>query len=491
MNNIGSGFLLIFFTLAQPVAQDPQESPAAWVGGAASNEGATTALDLYKKRLENLSTGRSADGKTQTRSDQRGLISGRDKSGKIATLKQGCGNLAVKLDRLGKAISFFDLVPKVAGHLMEGDTSGALIVIPQELTKQLVSKLGAFIGSLGGPAGIIGGAYAGEKAWKSYGGEAVFNTMAQQIKYLEKTAELAGARIRNPKVLAYMRGEIGEEELKKAVAEHREQARQNSIAKWKAVADDYPGLKGDIEALIAGTASEDQQKRLRIFQELKKLSGDNPRLQAAALRSWSEGRSTPDQIDDLKASWRKRDKERKEARKQQDPPSSPTTETQADLRAVVINKLSSKSLPAPTPLVDRLVGILESGGMGALDAALAEFTDMQGTFRGDMGGKGSLVMTVRGSSVTGTFNHATSNTYVVGEKKTITAQGSASASLHGTLDLLSGSLTARLTGTSNGSAGGKSTTLPIEANLRGSFTGDGFKGTATAKEGSASWSVKR
>lgn len=490
MMRFRTGFFLLCFALTPAAAQEPPEDPATRVGGAASNEGTTTALDRYKAQLENLAQGRSADGQTQTRSAQRGLVSGRDKAGKIAAVKQGCGNLAVKLERLGKAISIFDVIPKVAGHLVEGDASGALIVIPQELGKQLVAKLGAFLGTPGGLPGIFVGAAAGEKAWKELGGDAAFDVMAQQIKYLEKTTELAGARIRSPKVLEYMRGEITEAELKQHVVQQREQARQNSIAKWKAVAEEFPGLRGDVDALIAGTASESQQKRLRIFEQLKKISGDNPRLQAAALRSWSEGRSTPDEIDALKASWRKKEKARKETLKQQDPPRSPATETQTDLRAVVLSKLSGKGLPTPASVVDRLVGILESGGMGALDTALAEFTGMQGTFRGSLGGKGTLILTVQGSSVTGSWNNTLTDSFAVGKER-VTTHAVVSASLQGTVDLLSGSLTAQLTGNSSATTKGQAAAIPIQANLRGSFTGDGFKGTAIATEGSASWSVKR
>ncbi|MBI4912412.1 MAG: hypothetical protein HY823_06720 [Acidobacteria bacterium] len=329
------------------------EAAVETTGTVASHEGTGKALDLLGEHFKNLSEGRGPDGTPLTRGQLRGMVDGGGKSAKVQALKDNCKALSDKLEKLGKAISIFDVGAKVAGHIAEGDTSGALIVIPQELGKQLCSKAGAFLGSLTGtPVGTVGGAALGEEAWKGLGGEAAFEKMAQQVKNLEKMAEYAGARIRHPAVLAYLRGEIGEKDLRKAVEEHRAQALAASIAKWRGIAAEYPGLAGDIEALIAGRATEDQVKRLKLFRKLQKQVAGNPALESA-LKAWTEGRSTPAQREALRGALKGRKPADPAGRKLHPPP-----------EGVFDNNAAPKSAPKPAP-----------SGRAALEARMNELRE--------------------------------------------------------------------------------------------------------------------
>jgi hypothetical protein len=96
-----------------------------------------------------------------------------------------------------------------------------------------------------------------------------------------------------------MRGEISQAELKTRLVAFQQQALQRSIEKWRAYGDEYPGLKGDIEAMISWQATGPQRMRLRYFRELVRLVGSNASLKDA-LRAWTEGRATPAQMETLR-----------------------------------------------------------------------------------------------------------------------------------------------------------------------------------------------
>ena len=206
---------------SQSGTDGPEPAIVGEVGTIASHEGTMRLMEDYKNRLAHLADGRDADGGMISRNQQRGMFQGPGRGEQVKAFQKNCADLATKLDRLMKAISICDVGFKVAGNLVEGDVSGALIVVPQELGKQLCSKLGAFFGTwAAGPFGSVGGAALGEEAW-SNSGEVFFERMAQQVRYMEKTAEFAGARITNPDILEYMRGNITEKELRRRLAEQR------------------------------------------------------------------------------------------------------------------------------------------------------------------------------------------------------------------------------------------------------------------------------
>lgn len=289
---------------AQELDLPPEVKQAiSTTGTVASHEGTGKALDLAAERFKNLAKGKAADGSVISRGEFRSMFQGSDKSGQVAAFKARCGDLAVKLERLGTAISICDVGSKIAANLMEGDVSGALIAVPQEAGKQLSSKALAFAGSVFGPGGTVAGAAAGEEAWKQLGGEAYFDRMAQKVTYLERTAELASAKINNPNILAYMRGEISTEELRARLAAQRAAALQGAIAKWQGIAGAYPGLAGDIAAMIEGSATDRQLQKLRLFRRLEKLAVQDPALMEA-LRAWTEHRATPAQIERLRLALR-------------------------------------------------------------------------------------------------------------------------------------------------------------------------------------------
>lgn len=294
-----------------PPAADPLEldlppsvmQPLSTVGGLGSHEGTGKALELAAERYRNLAAGKAPDGSFLNRAEYRSMFEGKGKSAQVAAFKERCRELATKLERLGNAISIVDVGSKMAGNLVEGDVSGMLIVVPQEAGKKLSASALAFAGSAFGPGGTVAGAAAGEEAWKNLGGEAYFDQMAQKVKYLERTAELASAKIKNPDILAYMRGEFSTEELRARLAAQRAQALQAAVQKWRGIAGAYPGLAGDIEALIAGTATDRQLQKLRLFRRLEKLAVQDPALMEA-LRAWTEHRATPAQIERLKLALR-------------------------------------------------------------------------------------------------------------------------------------------------------------------------------------------
>ncbi len=142
--------------------------------------------------------------------------------------------------------------------------------------------------------------------------------------------------------------------------------------------------------------------------------------------------------------------------------------------------------------------------MAGLDAAIAEFTQMQGAFSGVVtlygNAKGSLLLQVAGGKVTGSFTmNSTQN------ESMVTTTQSMNIPLRGTVDLVSGSIEVngkgKMTTTTKLTASAlsmlsrdalkdvqtTSTTVTDSAWLfRGSYYGKGYKGTAAQP-----WSVSR
>jgi len=166
--------------------------------------------------------------------------------------------------------------------------------VPQELAKQLCSKAGAALGAMGGPWGAALGAQGGEMAWKGLGGEELFDAMARKVAYAEKAAEYAGVKVRNPDILAYMRGDLNLAELRLRLAKRQEQILQKDIDRWRAYASAFPAMAGEIDALITWSATDKQKLHLKHFQHMLRLAGKNPQY-LEALRAWTEGRTTPEQ----------------------------------------------------------------------------------------------------------------------------------------------------------------------------------------------------
>jgi len=263
------------------------------VGTVASGEGVAKRLEDLAQKYRYLSEGRGPNGEVG-RAWSRSMVEGAEKSGKVEALKAQSARLADSLERLGQAISICDVGMKCAGHLVEGDVSGALIVVPQELAKQLCSKAGAALGAMGGPWGAALGAQGGEMAWKGLGGEELFDAMARKVAYAEKAAEYAGVKVRNPDILAYMRGDLSLAELRMRLAKRQEQILQKDIDRWRGYASAFPAMAGEIDALITWSATDKQKLHLKHFQQMLRLAGKNPQY-LEALRAWTEGRTTPEQ----------------------------------------------------------------------------------------------------------------------------------------------------------------------------------------------------
>lgn len=169
---------------------------------------------------------------------------------------------------------------------------------------------------------------------------------------------------------------------------------------------------------------------------------------------------------------------KKEAGKEEAKARENATDDAVKMRETVIAKLKAKGLPANSSIVDRLVRVLESDGVPALDAAIGEMSGMQGTFSGSLSGKGTIRITVTGSRVTGSYGQ----TVTVGGQ---TAR--ARASISGDVELSSGTISMKMTG----SVAAKDTNVPINSSMSGSFTGKGYKGSASIPGGRASWSVSK
>jgi hypothetical protein len=155
-------------------------------------------------------------------------------------------------------------------------------------------------------------------------------------------------------------------------------------------------------------------------------------------------------------------------------------------------------------LLDRLVAVLQKEGMAGLDAAIAEFTEMQGAFSGVVALYGDDQATLRlqvvGGKVTGTFSQNSTDK----DSMTTTTQ-TMNIPVQGTVDMVSGSIEvtgkgkmttitklnpSALKGLSREALKGLQTTTTTVTDsvwlFRGSYYGKGYKGTAAQP-----WSVSR
>lgn len=208
------------------------------------------------------------------------------------------------------------------------------------------------------------------------------------------------------------------------------------------------------------------------FTEAKRLNKILDGKQAAKMAAANPDTKTRSYRD------RKKLAAKKEATQQETKARENATDDAVKLREAVIAKLKAKSLPTNASIVDRLVSVLERDGVPALDEAIAEMTGMQGTFSGSLSGKGTIRITVSGSRVTGTYS------------QTVTVSGhtaSARASISGDVELSSGTISMKMTG----AVTAKDTRVAINSSMSGSFTGKGYKGSASIPGGRASWSVSR
>lgn len=109
------------------------------------------------------------------------------------------------LGRLGSAIDIVSPASRIAGHLCEGDWSGARWAAADEGTKKLATTKGAALGAaggtaVGGPVGGVVGGVAGAAAAEelhSHTAGALYDSAAQTSKDQEVRDQLAGPRMRD------------------------------------------------------------------------------------------------------------------------------------------------------------------------------------------------------------------------------------------------------------------------------------------------------
>jgi hypothetical protein len=181
-----------------------------------------------------------------------------------------------------------------------------------------------------------------------------------------------------------------------------------------------------------------------------------------------------------------------------------STEDELKQREIVADKLRAKGLPTAAELLDRLVAVLQKEGMAGLDAAIAEFTEMQGAFSGVVAlygnSQANLRLQVVGGKVTGTFSQNSTE-----KESLISTTQTMNIPLQGTVDMVSGSIEVKgkgklttisklnpsaLKGISREALKGLQTTTTVVTDsvwlFRGSYYGKGYKGTAAQP-----WSVSR
>ncbi len=211
-------------------------------------------------------------------------------------------------------------------------------------------------------------------------------------------------------------------------------------------------------------------------------------------RTVDEGRDreAADRLLGYRPAWR--DHEASEARKRreaakagQEPAAAAGVEEAAALRKQVEGRLISQNLPAPEDLVNQLVGLVQSRGMDALEAALRECSAMQGDSHGSLDGRGALKLSISGLTATATFedrNEASAG----GVRAVATTTGT----FKGTFDPVSGNVV--LAGTLKVVAvarGIQPTPDLMGVKFTGHFTGDGFKGNAVCNGRSLPWTTVR
>lgn len=180
--------------------------------------------------------------------------------------------------------------------------------------------------------------------------------------------------------------------------------------------------------------------------------------------------------------WRDRKKAdmRKDATKQTAQTAKAGTEDEQKQLDLVIARLRAANLPVNDNLVNRCLSALKDGGEKALAEVIKEFTSMEGTFAGrvtmpDKTGA-TLKITIKGGRVTGTFSQSTSQNL-----GTVSTTRHFAATVTGKMDLASGAIEMQAKGTITATASSgktsKTTSMVGEWTLRGSFNGNGYKGS--------------
>ncbi len=201
-------------------------------------------------------------------------------------------------------------------------------------------------------------------------------------------------------------------------------------------------------------------------------------------------------------SWgqRKKSELRKENTKKEIETQDKSSEDELKQRELVAGKLRAKGLPTAADLLDRLVAVLQKEGEKGLDEAIAEFTQMQGSFSGSAemldGPAASLKLQISGNKVTGFLSLDSRKT----ESLTITTQ-KMNIPMRGVVDMISGSIEIEGSGPMTTSCGinpassiakdmknfqPTTTTTQSKWLFRGTYNGKGYKGSVAQP-----WSVAR
>jgi hypothetical protein len=310
--------------------------------------------------------------------------------------------------------------------------------------------------------GVMSGLYGGAKAITYDAAERSGTSLGEAMK------EGAGA---GKDLLEQLKGAYGESKTN----EERSKKVYDMLIKNGA---STIGAQRAADAVKNGDFTE--AKRLTKILNAKREAKDASAQKVAETENGEKTRSSRD---------RKKAAIKKKAQKQEQVPREQTTDEQLKMREIVTGKLLAKGLPTGTDLVDRLVSVLEKEGLPALETAISEMTSMQGTFTGSVAGKGTLQITVKGTKVTGSYTAASDSRNPIGPI-TMTIKITTTCTLKGDVELSSGTISMKMSGTTtvfNDPA-------PIAASLSGSFTGKGYKGSASGEggsTGSSSWSVSR
>ncbi|MDZ4404585.1 hypothetical protein [Prosthecobacter sp.] len=223
------------------------------------------------------------------------------------------------------------------------------------------------------------------------------------------------------------------------------------------------GAKIAADGVLKGDFAE--AKRLNKVLEGKKAAKLAAAEQETKTRTWRD---------------RKKTEMRKDATKQTAQTAKAGTEDEQKLLDLVIARLRAANLPVNDNLVNRCLTALKDGGEKALAEVIKEFTSMEGTFAGrvtmpDKTGA-SLRITIKGGRVTGSFSQSTSQNL-----GTVSTTRHFAATVTGKMDLASGAIEMQAKGriTATATADKKTQTHSMEGEwtFRGSFNGNGYKGS--------------
>ncbi len=265
------------------------------VGAVESHGGPDEMLGQTAKYYENLAKGLDIHGNPIPREVWRSWFDGADKAEQFAKFKTSCGRIAKELNDLGMAITIVDSGAKVAGHLAEGDLVGGLITASDEMCKIAALAAATTAGLFtSGPFGAIGMGAMTEEYWATHGHE-FFEREKQRQQNLQKIFTLAGKKIRDPDVKAYMSGDISIEQLRRRIADRRIMVK----GRWLDLAAEYPEIKDEVNLLLDLKATSRQRAKLHAVDRLDRASKNNPEVRKA-LNAWMSGKVTRKQLNVLR-----------------------------------------------------------------------------------------------------------------------------------------------------------------------------------------------